>query len=210
LLLVPLRILMALNGTVLRLGRHLAWVALALMVVVISIQVYFRYVPWHDALNWPEEAARFLMLWMTGLIAPSAYRWGGFVAIDMLGAALPRVAAGVLNLILLALALTVLVVAVQVGWSRHVIPGCLFNSATLWVPFTVDLGPLSPCAPDSFSWGGFEWMRVKLAWMYLSLWIGLLWMTVVSVELILRQLVALIDPDAAPDPDPEMVVAGAD
>ena len=24
------------------------------------------------------------MLWMTGLMAPSAYRWGGFVAIDML------------------------------------------------------------------------------------------------------------------------------
>ncbi len=39
------------------------------MVVCILIQVFFRYVL-NNALPWPDEAARFLMLWMTGFIAP--------------------------------------------------------------------------------------------------------------------------------------------
>ena len=59
------------------------------MVFVILLQVCFRYL-FNNALPWPDEAARFCMLWMTGLIAPAAYRVGGFVTIDMLGRALPR------------------------------------------------------------------------------------------------------------------------
>lgn len=66
------------NTFFLRIGRQFAWIAIFLMVVVIMIQVFFRYVL-NSALPWPDEVARFLMLWMTGLIAPSAYRWGGFV-----------------------------------------------------------------------------------------------------------------------------------
>ena len=71
------------NTFFLRIGRQFAWIAIFLMVVVIIIQVFFRYVL-NNALPWPDELARFLMLWMTGLIAPSAYRWGGFVSIDIL------------------------------------------------------------------------------------------------------------------------------
>ena len=71
------------NTLILRAGRLLAWMALALMVAVILTQVFCRYVL-NNALPWPDEAARFLMLWMTGLMAPSAYRWGGFVSIGML------------------------------------------------------------------------------------------------------------------------------
>jgi len=85
-LLTVLRALAAVNTPLLRLGRHLAWVALALMVVLILLQVVFRYA-FNNALAWPDEGARFLMLWMTGLVAPSAFRWGGFVAIDIV----PRV-----------------------------------------------------------------------------------------------------------------------
>lgn len=60
--------------------------ALSVMVAVIILQVFFRYAL-NSSLPWPDEAARFLMLWMTGLIAPSAYRWGGFVAIDIISPA---------------------------------------------------------------------------------------------------------------------------
>ena len=59
------------NTFFLRIGRQFAWIAIFLMVVVIMIQVFFRYVL-NSALPWPDEVARFLMLWMTGLIAPSA------------------------------------------------------------------------------------------------------------------------------------------
>ena len=77
--LTPLQVI---NDVVLKTGRDIAVVAMVLMVVAILIQVFFRYIL-NNALPWPDEAARFMMLWMTGLIAASAYRRGGFVAIDM-------------------------------------------------------------------------------------------------------------------------------
>ena len=82
-------ILEKINTFFLRIGRQFAWIAIFLMVIVILVQVFFRYVL-NNALPWPDEVARFLMLWMTGLIAPSAYRWGGFVSIDLLERFLPK------------------------------------------------------------------------------------------------------------------------
>ncbi|MEM9640770.1 MAG: TRAP transporter small permease subunit [Pseudomonadota bacterium] len=205
----PLRLLMMINSLVLRVGRFLAWTALALMVIVILIQVIYRYIPTLDALPWPEEAARFLMLWMTGLIAPSAYRWGGFVAIDMVPRALPKSVAAVLMLVLLALAAVVLVVGIGFG-LRHVTSGCLFNSPTLYVPFTLKLDWLSPCSTPIFEWGGFAWARVKLAWMYLSLLVGVCLLLAVNVELMLRSLILLLDPAADVPEDSAMIAAGAD
>ncbi|MBM9595660.1 TRAP transporter small permease [Roseitranquillus sediminis] len=164
----------AFNDAVLPLGRMLAVAALALMVIVTLLQVFFRYVL-GDALPWPDEAARFLMLWMTGLIAPLAYRQGGFVAIDMVERALPRPAAAALALTLLLISLAVLVTAVWFGW-RHVNSGWLFASSSLRLPL---------------DWFGGETVRLKLAWMYLSIWTGMVLLTIVNVELILRALVTL-------------------
>ena len=93
-------ILEKINTLFLRIGRQFAWIAILLMVIVILIQVFFRYVL-NNALPWPDEVARFLMLWMTGLIAPSAYRWGGFVSIDLLERFLPKLISTLLTLFLL-------------------------------------------------------------------------------------------------------------
>ena len=73
-MLALLRPIASLNTVILRLARQIAWMALAVMVLVILAQVFFRYVL-NNALPWPDEAARFLMLWMTALMAPSAMRW---------------------------------------------------------------------------------------------------------------------------------------
>ena len=59
----------------------------------------------------------FLMLWMTGLIAPSAYRWGGFVSIDMIISAMPKIAGNVLTIALLCLALFILIIGLNWGYS---------------------------------------------------------------------------------------------
>ena len=72
------------NNVLLGIGRVIAIIALAVMVCLILGQVFFRYVL-NDAPNWTEEAARFGMLWMTGLMAPSAMRMGGFVALHSPG-----------------------------------------------------------------------------------------------------------------------------
>jgi TRAP-type transport system small permease protein len=71
------------NSMLLWLGRWIGAICLGLMVVAILAQVFYRYVL-NNALPWPEEASRFLMLWSTGLMAPTAFRRGGFVAIDMI------------------------------------------------------------------------------------------------------------------------------
>ncbi|QFT62111.1 TRAP-type C4-dicarboxylate transport system, small permease component [Roseivivax halotolerans] len=170
-MLVPIEIW---NDWALALGRWLALLALGLMVAVILAQVWFRYVL-NNALPWPDEAARFLMLWMTGLAAPSGLRRGGFVAIDMLSEALPRRLADILILVLLFIAMIVLVMGVQLGWT-HVNSGWLFASSSLRLP--LDLV------------GGAS-VKIKLAWMYMSVFVGMVLLSIVNIELILRRILII-------------------
>ena len=180
-----LKVLVGFNTIILKLGRQLAWIAIGLMVVIILIQVYFRYVL-NSALPWPDEAARFLMLWMTGFIAPSAYRWGGFVSIEMLFRMLPSRMVKIVTLMLLMISLLVLVVGLQFG-LKHVESGWLFSSSSLKWPLHLI---------------GMEAIRVKLAWMYMSLPVGLAMMTLVNVELIIKNFLWLWNPDLELPTDP--------
>ena len=163
------------NETVLRWGRAVGAVAMALMVLAILIQVFYRYVL-NNALPWPDEAARFCMLWMTGLMAPTAFRRGGFVAINMLDTFLPAMIGRILSLFLLGLSLLVLVFAVQIGWSEVTGFGGRFATAALYVPMSI---------------GFDEWMRVPRSWMMASLFVGIILLISVNIELILRSVVTL-------------------
>lgn len=179
-MLLILRPLVWLNSHVLALGRHIAWMALALMVLVILAQVFFRYVL-NNALAWPDEAARFLMLWMTALMAPTAMRWGGFVSIDMLPSALGQRAGQIMAFILLAMALAVLLVAVQHGYKHTFGFGGKFNSSSLRLPL---------------DWFGMETVKVKLRYMYGSLLVCVVLLISVTVELLLRSAILIINPQA--------------
>jgi len=164
------------NATLLRLGRWVGCVAVAAMVVAILIQVFFRYVM-NNALPWPDEAARFCMLWMTGLMAPTAFRQGGFVAIDTLSAMLPVRIGSLLSLALLCLSLLVLVVAVKIGIGEVTGIGGRFATASLYLPNSL----------------GFDsWFRIPRSWMMLSLLVGIVLLILVNVELILHRVVALL------------------
>lgn len=181
------------NAGVLRLGLWLGAAALAVMVVIILAQVWFRYVI-GNALAWPDEASRFLMLWMTGLMAPTAFRRGGFVAIDMVQALLPRLLAALLQLLLLGLSLMVLLVAFRIGWAEVTGIGGRFATSSLWYPS--GLFPL-------------EWAKVPRAWTMMSMHLGVTLLLLVNVELILRALVRLAG--GRPDPIPEEAsLAGAE
>lgn len=193
-LLAAYRGLYAVNTFFLRIGRTLSWIALALMVFVILLQVVYRYVPFLDALNWPEEAARFLMLWLTGLCAPSALRWGGFVAIDMVPRALAGRASTLLLLALHLVAMMVLVMGVYLGWN-HVDKGWLFASSSLRIPLDLI---------------GLDTIKVKLAWMYMSLLVGFILMLSVAVELLLKLVMQLVDPTEEFPDDPDMIFASGD
>ncbi|MEM7302186.1 MAG: TRAP transporter small permease subunit [Pseudomonadota bacterium] len=189
-----LRIIFSINSVILLIGRQIAWVALGLMVFVILLQVVARYI-FNNALPWPDEAARFLMLWMTGLVAPSAYRWGGFVAIDMVPEALPKRVASLIYLILFVLSAITLIVAITFGWNHTMGFGGNFNSSSLRIPL------------DLF---GGESIKVKLRYMYGSLLLGVFLLLMVNAELILRTLIGLIKPDADLPKDSHMMMAGAD
>ncbi len=173
-LLLIFRFLENINTFILRIGRQLAWIAILLMVIVIIIQVFFRYVL-NNALPWPDEVARFLMLWMTGLIAPSAYRWGGFVSIDMLERFLPKILANLLIFMILLISLAVLFIGFEMG-LKHINAGWIFSSSSIKIPFSLIGGKTE---------------AMKLAWMYMSLPIGVFLLILVNIELILRNILSI-------------------
>jgi TRAP-type C4-dicarboxylate transport system permease small subunit len=184
------------NGALLALGRWIGAVCLGLMVVVILAQVFFRYVV-NNALPWPEEASRFLMMWSTALMAPTAFRRGGFVAIDMVIRMLPRMIATGLSVFLMAVTILVLWIALGIGWSEVTGLGGRFETDSLRVPVSLDLA---------------TWMKVPKSWMMASLLVGVALLLLVAVELALRNIYALIrGPEGLRDiPDTVMLGSGAE
>ena len=181
------------TGALLALGRWIGAICLGLMVVVILIQVFFRYAL-NSALPWPEEASRFLMLWSTGLMAPTAFRRGGFVAIDMVIRLLPRAVATALSIFLMAVTILVLWVALGIGWSEVTGLGGRFETDSLRVPASLDLS---------------VWMKVPKSWMMASLLVGVALLLLVAVELALRNIYALIRGPDGLKVIPETVVLGS-
>jgi len=182
-LLTPFQIFNDVIGWV---GRGAAIVAIVAMVVAILVQVFFRYVL-NNALPWPDEAARFCMLWMTGFMAPIAFRRGGFVAITMLGDMLPKRAATVLALVLLLISAGVLALACKLGFGEVTGFAGKFKTASLYVP--LDL---------SFT----NWMRVPRQWMMLSFLLCVVLLLIVNIELILRALIGMLGGGAELRPVP--------
>lgn len=184
------------NGALLAFGRWIGAVCLGLMVVAILTQVFFRYIL-NNALPWPEEASRFLMLWSTALMAPTAFRRGGFVAIDMVIRMLPRMVATGLSVFLMAVTMLVLWIALGIGWSEVTGLGGRFETDSLRVPVSLDLA---------------TWMKVQKSWMMASLLVGVALLLLVAIELALRNIYALIrGPEGLRDiPDAVMLGSGAE
>ena len=188
------RALGSLNGAVLAVGRALGALCMGLMVLCILLQVFFRYVL-NNALPWPEELSRFLMLWSTGLMAGTALRRGGFVSIDMITRLLPRALATGLALILLLCMILLLWMGVTIAWSEVTGIGGRFETDSLRVPLSLDLS---------------VWMKVPKAWMMASMLVGLVLMLSVAVELFLRNLVIMLGGGAGLREIPDTVVLGVE
>ncbi len=183
------------NAAVLKLGRGIGVVAVAFMVAAILIQVFFRYVL-NNALPWPDEAARFGMMWMMGLMAPTAFRRGGFVAIETVPDMLPKRVGDLLALFLLTISIVVLLVSVQIGYKEVTGFGGRFATAALYIPT---------------SFGFDEWYRIPRSWMMMSLFVGIILLISVNVELILRSLIGLMGGrDRLPPIDDDIELGGAE
>jgi TRAP-type C4-dicarboxylate transport system permease small subunit len=178
------------NDYVLRIGWWISVVAIGLMVLSILLQVFFRYVL-GSPLAWSEEAARFCMLWMTGFMAPLAYRQGGFVAIDMLVQMLPRRVAEILSFVLLLIPLVVLIVALPIGWGEVTGFSAKFATASLYYP--------------DFQGG---WTKVPRSWMGWSLLVGVVLLLTVNIELMLRSIISFFGGQETLRPIPGAAMAG--
>ena len=87
------------NEIVLDWFARIAMVLAAIMTGMILIQVFFRYFLNHS-LPWPEELAKFTMVWMTFLVAPYAYRKGLNVNMELFVAKIPKRIRGMLEIFL--------------------------------------------------------------------------------------------------------------
>lgn len=168
-----------LNAAVLMVGLWLGAGALGVMLFFMLMQVFFRYFL-GNALPWSEEASRFLMLWMTGLLVPTAFRQGGFVAISMIIDHLPQLLSSLITFVFLLLSATVLYVGMRIGWNEVTGIGGRFAMSAIAVPTSFDLS---------------TWMKVPRGWMMASLAVGVTLMFVVNIELILRAVLKLTGHD---------------
>jgi TRAP-type transport system small permease protein len=86
-------------------NRWVLIVLLAAMAMIIFANVGLRYLT-SQSIEWAEEVARHLMIWVTFLGAGLVLRYGGHVAIDNLQDALPRKLAVALRVVVALLLLT--------------------------------------------------------------------------------------------------------
>lgn len=157
------RYLTLLNRALGYVGRNIAWVLVTAMISIILLQVFCRYVL-NNALPWPEEAARALMIWMMAVVAGEAYRKGSFVAIDMLLFALPERASRILKLALLVGAGLV-----------------LYKLTSLGIDF-FERGFRSRAAS----------IHISRAWIYLAMPVCFFTMFLANIELCLREIGCLL------------------
>nr|CAA6824283.1 MAG: Unknown protein [uncultured Thiotrichaceae bacterium] len=156
-----------LNSALLLIGQQLAWLCVASMTLIILAQVFFRYFL-DNALPWPEEAARALMIWMTAFAAPTAYRHGGFVSIDMLQGYLPPFIRAVFTITLLLIAGVVLIKLLDLAidfFGR----GFRTYTASIRIP-----------------WDQTE--KLKRAWIYLAMPVCFGGMLLINIEMLLREI----------------------
>lgn len=166
------------NQVLLRLCRVATIVLCGVITVVVAAGVFWRYVL-NDALSWTEEIAKFAMIWLTFVGAPVALVGGGHVSIEILQRLLPARLRHLLIVTMLGIVMAVLVIFVWRGVT--------------------------------FAWNGrtqvaaMAW-DISMAWIFAAIPVGSLIMLSIALELQLRHLLHLIDPErhAAPVPVGEM------
>ena len=100
-----------LERALMRANRAALIVLLAAMALIIFANVVLRYTT-SQSIEWAEEVARHLMIWLTFLGAGPVLRYGGHIAVDNLQDSLPRAA---------AVALRVLIAGLMCGFSGFMV-----------------------------------------------------------------------------------------
>lgn len=158
-----LDLLGAINRRVASAGLLVAMALVALMTGIVLTGVFFRYVL-NDSITWVEDVALIMMVSTAFIVAPHAYRTGANVAIEMVTAILPAALLRLLRIVI--------------------------NMLILWLIWRYFLESL---ALVDRGWGiRVNTVPIAWAWPYMVLPVAFAAMVLVAVELIGRDLWALI------------------
>ncbi|MCB2104924.1 MAG: TRAP transporter small permease subunit [Rhodobacteraceae bacterium] len=151
-------------------GVFAASALIALMTVFVILGVFFRYVL-NDSLTWVEDVALILMVTTAFIVAPHAFRSGANVAIELFTTPLPATAVRVLRLVI--------------------------NMLILWIVYRYFFESL---ALVNRGWGiRVNTVPIAWAWPYMIVPVAFAAMALVAVELIGRDIWALLMRSKAAD-----------
>jgi TRAP-type C4-dicarboxylate transport system permease small subunit len=97
-------------------NRWLLIAILGVMSLIIFTNVGLRYLT-NESIQWAEEVARHLMIWLTFIGCGPVLRYGGHIAIDNLQDALPAYWARALRLLIVLLMLGLFGFFIYFGWD---------------------------------------------------------------------------------------------
>lgn len=100
----------------LALNRWLLIGILGVMSVIIFTNVGLRYLT-NESIQWAEEVARHLMIWLTFIGCGPVLRYGGHIAIENLQDALPQAWARTLRLLIVVLIMGLFGFFIYFGWD---------------------------------------------------------------------------------------------
>lgn len=155
-----------LNSMLLAVAKWLSIACLILMLVIVNVAVFNRYVL-NDAVPWSEEVAKFVMVWLTFMAAPVGLKMGAHMAIELL----PQFLKGRLRQILYAAIfsgiISLMYVFITTGWF-------LTMNARLQRASTID---------------------ISIFYVYICIPVGCTLVALVAFEFLLGAIKGTIDPD---------------
>ena len=131
------------NDWVLAAFKWLAIALLASMLIIVDVAVFMRYVM-NDALAWSEEIAKFVMVWLTFVVAPIGLRMGAHVGIEVLIGHLKGRLRQLLLILIFAGIIGLMVVFVKEGsfmtWNARIQRASTIDISILYVYICMPVG----------------------------------------------------------------------
>lgn len=153
-------------------GKYISLTLIGVMMLLVVWQVIRQWMG--DAPSWTEEVSIYMMIWIAMLVAPIAYRTGANVSIELIKEMLGPRLRGVLELVFAAVIIWILIVLLQ--------------ESLVWVERNFSNGTTA------------RNFRLPIAYIYLSMPIGLGFTILAALEVALRGFRVLLDGKYRNDP----------
>ena len=173
------RLFERLNDRLLAICKGLIIAIVATLAVILITAVFYRFVL-DNAISWSEEGSKYLMVWLTFLGAPIALRHAAHINIDLLVKLFPPRGRQALYLVINMIIIATMGVMLVKGWAF------------------AELGARQVASSFNFS----------MVWMYVAIPIGSALTSLVAIELALKALLGIADPEQGIDENMTAVIDG--